>query len=79
VVATLGPPTRAYALGPLRRLVYERSDVWSGRRTGFGVPPLGPGFDIGKGFPAVNFSCRVTFTLEAGHVRSFDRTGSGCT
>lgn len=66
VVRRLGPADDRFAQGPLTTLVYVRRDVEAVGGAGF-VRPRTAGFE-----------CRLTFTLEAGRVRSFDERGGGC-
>ena len=62
VLQRLGPPDSSFESGNLHYLVYERPDIW---RT--------PGDR-----QAIKFPCRITFMLDQGHVRMFDREGGGC-
>jgi hypothetical protein len=62
LVQRLGSPDKSFDSGGLHYFVYERPDIW---RT--------PGDR-----PATRFPCRVTFLLDQGHVRMFDREGGGC-
>jgi len=62
VLQRLGPPDSSFDSGKLHYLVYERPDIW---RT--------PGDRLATSFP-----CRLTFVLDQGHVRMFDREGGGC-
>ena len=82
VIRALGPPDSSFQQGPLRVLEYDSLDVEElGHLYPFQPPIFAmPGLPVseGGGFQTAEFNCRVTFTLEAGIVRSFDRRGAGC-